>query len=151
MATHKKKGPKTSCNQRIADKILESIAEGISLKATCKKLKLKYHTVYSWMVTHKDTFFKLSPHAYDTGYDALADECLDIADESKNDKIKLKDGTEVLNNEAIQRSRLRIDTRLRLLGKWKPKKYGDRTIHAGDEDSPITIKTITRTIIDPKK
>lgn len=148
---HKKKGPKTACNQKIADEILEGIAEGNSLKATCKTLELKYHTVYSWMVTHKDTFFKLSPHAYDTGYDALADQCLEIADESSKDKIIMPDGQEVLNSEAIQRSRLRIDTRLRLLGKWKPKKYGDRTIHSGDEDNPLRLETVTRTIIDPKK
>lgn len=150
MAAPKKKGPKTGCNQEIANTILESIAEGTSLKATCRELDLKYQTVYSWMITHKETFFRLSPHAYDTGYDALADQCLEIADESHNDKIILPDGREVLNGEAIQRSRLRIDTRLRLLGKWKPKKYGDKMQLSGDADNPIAITTVTRTIIDPK-
>lgn len=150
MGTPKKKGPKTSCNQNIADEILESIAEGISLRVTCQGLNLKYHTVYSWMITHKDTFFKNSTQAYNTGYDALADQCLEIADEAHNDKIIMKDGQEVVNNEAIQRSRLRIDTRLRLLGKWNRKKYGDKVQLSGDSDNPIAITAVTRTIVDPK-
>ena len=134
MVAHKKRGRPGTCTQTKADKVMESIAQGNSLLQTCENLKLSYGTVYSWIINHKDTFFKNSTHAYDTGYDALADQCLEIADESHNDKITLEDGRVVVDNEAIQRSRLRIDTRLRLLGKWKPKKYGDKlqTEHSGN-------------------
>lgn len=41
----------------------------------------------------------------------------------------------VLNTEHVQRSKLRIETRLKLLSKWFPKKYGDKldVTSAGNE------------------
>lgn len=60
--------------------------------------------------------------------DLFADEILDIADNIGKDKIRLKSGEEVTNNEAINRSRLRIDTRKWLASKLLPKQYGDKVI-----------------------
>jgi hypothetical protein len=45
-----------------------------------------------------------------------------------------------LNSEHIQRSKLRIETRLKLLAKWNPKKYGERVQVAGDADSPLKVE-----------
>lgn len=118
---------KTTCTQDIADNILNGIAKGDSLSKVCKDLDLIYNTVYSWMRTYKDTFFKGSPCAYEAGYDKIADDCFEIADESHNDITVDDKGRETVDHEVIQRSKLRIDTRLRLLGKWAPKRYGDRT------------------------
>jgi|SRR6185436_20724075 len=56
--------------------------------------------------------------------DLLAEECLDIADETSNDTLVNEDGFEVANNEFIARSRLRIDTRKWLASKLLPKQYG---------------------------
>lgn len=41
---------------------------------------------------------------------------------------KGKDGKEYegIDTEHIQRSKLRVETRLKLLAKWNPKRYGDR-------------------------
>ena len=46
----------------------------------------------------------------------MAEECLDIADEpvAKDDSV------------AVANKRVRIDTRLRLAGKWLAKEYGDK-------------------------
>jgi hypothetical protein len=44
-----------------------------------------------------------------------------------------------LNAEHVQRSKLRIETRLKLLAKWNPKKYGERVAVAGDADSPLKV------------
>ena len=57
--------------------------------------------------------------------DRLAEEILDIADDATNDFVERNGKTEV-NNEHVQRSRLRIDTRKWLAGKLKPKVYGDK-------------------------
>lgn len=128
------KGKPTSCNQKIANEIIDMISDGNSLRFICKKLKLKYSTVRSWMVTHADTFFAHSTRAYEVGYDSIADECIEIADSSKSPNDK----------------RIMIDTRLRLLGKWRPKKYGDKTIIAGDADNPIQSNvSVTIEIVDP--
>jgi hypothetical protein len=45
-----------------------------------------------------------------------------------------------LNAEHVQRSKLRIETRLKLLAKWSPKKYGERVQVAGDADNPIKLE-----------
>ena len=42
-----------------------------------------------------------------------------------------------LNGEHVQRSKLRIETRLKLLACWNPSKYGNKTILQGDKDNPL--------------
>jgi hypothetical protein len=60
----------------------------------------------------------------------MAEDILDIADDGTNDWIEREreDGStfEVINNEVIQRSKLRVETRKWLMAKTKPKKYGDK-------------------------
>ena len=59
-----------------------------------------------------------------------ADEIMDIADDGTNDYVERESdsGTQVVcDQEHIQRSRLRVDTRKWFLSKLLPKKYGDRT------------------------
>ena len=68
--------------------------------------------------------------ARDAQADALADELLDVADDGRNDWMEKLDreGEQVgwmVNQEAINRSRLRVDTRKWIASKLKPKKYGD--------------------------
>lgn len=62
--------------------------------------------------------------------DLIFDECLEIADDSSGDRklITRGDGqvVEVIDNEFVGRSALRINTRLRMAGKLAPKKYGDK-------------------------
>jgi hypothetical protein len=63
----------------------------------------------------------------------MADELLEISDDASNDwmarRAKSGDIESVPDNEAVQRSRLRVDTRKWLMGKLKPKKYGDKIQH----------------------
>ena len=54
-----------------------------------------------------------------------AEEIIEIADDAKNDWME-REGFKTLNQEHIQRSRVRIDTRKWLMAKLMPKKYGDR-------------------------
>lgn len=56
----------------------------------------------------------------------MAEDILEIADNSSQDEIETPDGRIVVNNEFIQRSRLRVDTRKWLMAKMKPKVYGDK-------------------------
>lgn len=116
----------TTCTQKKANEVLAGISKGDSLSQVCKDLGLVYITVYNWMKVHSDTFFKDSPCAYEAGYDKIADDCFEIADQSQHDVTVDDKGRETVNGEVIQRSKLRIDTRLRLLGKWAPKRYGDK-------------------------
>jgi hypothetical protein len=58
--------------------------------------------------------------------DAIFDECLDIADEACNDFVIDDEGGVKIDHDAINRARLRIDTRKWMAGKMRPKKYGDK-------------------------
>jgi len=122
-------GRPSSYTAEIAGAICDRIANGEPLKRICAdELMPHYSTVRSWMVD-KPEFSVLSARAYETGCHALADECLDIADTAKNDWMEFEENDDVgyrLNGENIQRSKLRIDTRMRLIGKWLPKVYGDK-------------------------
>jgi hypothetical protein len=79
------------------------------------------------------------------GFDAIAAETVRIADDGQNDWMEKNDPENpgyALNGEHVQRSKLRIETRLKLLAKWDPKRYGERTVIAGDSDNPITLARV---------
>lgn len=108
--------------------LLHRLEEGESLSSICRDPRMPaYSTVYTWLDegTGPDGFGEQFRSARARGLDKIADDCIAIADESENDTFINGDGMRVVNQEVIQRSRLRIDTRLRLLGKWNRSKYGE--------------------------
>ncbi|QEL01115.1 terminase small subunit protein [Olivibacter sp. LS-1] len=56
----------------------------------------------------------------------MFEEIIEIADERNADVNIGDDGKMYVDGEAIQRSRLRVDTRKWMLSKLMPKKYGDK-------------------------
>jgi hypothetical protein len=92
--------------------------------------------------------------ARELGVEAILEEATDIADDGRNDWIEQL-GPEGqcegwrLNGEHVQRSRLRIETRLKLAEKMLPKKYGPALKLAGDpnNDTPIPVGIV---MIPPK-
>jgi hypothetical protein len=62
------------------------------------------------------------------GFDALVDEMIEIADDSRNDWLERKDAKADAppqrNPENVARSRLRIETRMRILARWYPLRFG---------------------------
>ena len=84
------------------------IAEGKSLRAVCRELGLKESSVRYWL-TKDEQAFAHSARARELGCDALADECLEIADGEDPTDVK----------------RVKIDTRIRLIGKWS-QRYSDK-------------------------
>lgn len=68
------------------------------------------------------------------GLDAVADEAMDIADADDR------------SPGGVNRDRLRVDTRKWLLAKLAPKKYGERTVIAGDPDAPIELNHAARLV-----
>ena len=81
-------------------------------------------------------------HARQMAYELLADEIVAIADENyTTDEHGVR---ERLSSEAIQRNRLRVDTRKWMLSKMLPKVYGDRiqTEHTGKDGGPIQLQAV---------
>lgn len=124
-------GRKDSYTQKIADEICERISNGEPLRQICRDEHMPaWRTVYDWVNKYED-FAASIARARDLGFDAIAEDLLSIADDGTNDWMEKhdKDGAAVgyqLNGEHVQRSKLRIETRLKLLAKWSPKKYGDK-------------------------
>ncbi len=110
----------------LATIICNRLADGESLRKICLSENMPSKTsVFRWLENNKE-FRAQYARAREIQADALFDECLDIADEVCNDIQIDKDGNERTDNEAIQRSKLRIDTRKWIAGKLRPKVYGDK-------------------------
>ena len=70
----------------------------------------------------------------------LLDEILEIADKQDADVIE-ENGKMIVNHNIVQRNKLQIEARQWVLGKLRPEKYGNKTIHSGDSENPIETKT----------
>lgn len=117
-------------SQDLADQFCGLIAIGYSLRTACREEAMPSpSTVYRWIRQHEG-FREQYARACEDRVDAMSEDILDIADDGSNDfmEVERKDGStyEVVNSEALQRSRLRVDTRKWLMAKVKPKKYGDK-------------------------
>lgn len=88
-----------------------------------------YSTVALWLSTDTELSERYA-RAKEAQAEHMGEEMLDIADSATNDWMETNDPDNPgyrANGELVQRSRLRIDTRKWLMGKLKPKKYGDST------------------------
>jgi hypothetical protein len=112
---------------KLAEEIVERLSLGEPMAAICRDIgDITPRTVRNWMEADEQ-FSAAIARAREDGFDAIADECLSIADDSSGDtKVVGEDKREVCDTEFVQRSKLRIETRLKLLAKWDPKRYGER-------------------------
>lgn len=107
--------------------ILNRLAEGESLRGICKSEGMPTEgAVRKWVREDPDGFGTHYARARELGYEALADEILDIADDNNSDTRKTEDGHEMPDHEWMARARLRVDTRKWLLSKMLPKVFGDK-------------------------
>lgn len=118
--------------------ICKRLSKGEPLAVICRDIGVGRRTVYQW----RDEDAAIAEQMLDAredGADALAQECIEIADDGSRDYMTLADGREVPDHDHIQRSKLRVDTRLKLLAKWFPKEYGDKQAieHSGPNGGPI--------------
>ena len=129
-------GRKSSFDRKIADSILDSLREGIPLAEVCRTPGFPHPSTWREWCDKDETLAIAYARAREDGFDAIAQECLDIADATERDSIATEQG-ERANTEWISRSKLRVETRLKLLAKWDPKRYGERTVLAGDPEAPL--------------
>jgi len=105
--------------------ILDALSKGTPLTHICAELGVSDTAVRNWMENDEQLSCDFAD-ARARGFDAIALEALQIADNSTNDTILNDDGGEIPNKEWMARSKLRVETRLKLLAKWDPKRYGDK-------------------------
>lgn len=108
--------------------ICERIAHGEPLRVICRDAHMpSWVTVYEWRKTNPQ-FAEALAVARDVGYDAIAEEALEIADTTQiGERTEDSDtGCKIVREDMLGHRKLRIDTRLKLLAKWSPKRYGDK-------------------------
>ena len=107
--------------QAIADRV----AQGETLSSVCLELGIKPNTITYWRNTHADvgTMFD---EARDAGYDVIADRIRGVAR-----------GSDGLSTGNVIRDKLVVETDLKLLAKWDPRRYGDAITLKGDRDNPL--------------
>jgi hypothetical protein len=147
----KKTGRPSKYSPAVAQEICEGLAEGIPLREICRRDHMpEWRTVYDWM-GRDEALSAAIARARDIGYDKIAEECLQIAD-TPTLMRRVTTGTDpktgavvqsVVESDDVNHRRLQVDTRLKLLAKFHPKKYGDRAILAGDADNPLQVNIQT--------
>lgn len=145
-------GRPSKYNPEIARIICEQLSEGIPLRQICRENDgfPAWRTVYDWMGRDEELSASIA-RARDIGYDNIAEQCLQIADtpewgeettETVDDKgktILVKRRVDLLGHRKLQ-----VETRLKLLAKFHPTKYGDRLAVEGVEGgAPITTQDAT--------
>lgn len=136
-------GRQTTFTQSIAEEILDRLSSGEPLAQICRDDHMPaVRTVYDWRDANS-SFAAGFARAREEGFDAIALDALHIADDNGQDTRYTKDGAEMPDSEWISRSKLRVETRLKLLAKWDPKRYGDRvtTELTGANGGPIQSET----------
>lgn len=118
----------------IVDAICARLAQGEGLAVICRDKGMPHFSqVYRWRAADADLDAMLD-QARKIGFDAIAESCIDIADAA--DEYKSRDSA-LAKIRDPQRDKLRVWTRLQLLAKWDPKRYGERMQHANDPDNPL--------------
>jgi hypothetical protein len=129
-------GRPTVYTKEIAAEILSRLAAGEPLRSICRSESMPDEkTVRAWALDPNHPIAAQYAAAREMGFYSMADEILEIADDSRNDWVdklsKSGDVVKVADEEAISRSRVRIAARQWLLAKALPKTFGDKVEHTG--------------------
>lgn len=124
-STGKRGAPRQYDRAKVTAAICARLATGEPMAVICRGLGVPVKTVNDWRLQDESIRAQFDD-ARDLGFDAIAHECLTIADDGRRDYTVDEDGREAVDHDHIQRSKLRIDTRLKLLAKWDPKRYGEK-------------------------
>jgi len=133
----------------VTDALIPLLAEGNGLATACKllppELKVLPSVYISWLAADPQRIGARYSAARDIGYRLMADELLQIADDSSGDVVINEDGTVRQNSEFTSRSRLKVDTRKWILSKMLPKLYGDRvaTTLENSDGTPLSVAVMT--------
>ncbi len=129
VAAIKKTGEPVRWSRDIADSICDRLESGESLRAICRDQGMPdASAVLGWVRNDKDGFAQQYARARETGYLLLADEIIAIADTPvvATKSVSKATGLEITEGDAVDRSRLMVDTRKWMLSKMLPKIYGDK-------------------------
>lgn len=116
----------------LAQEIVERLSKGEPLAVICRDISISHDAVDDWQ-RKNDDFKRSIARAREVGFDAIANSARDIT-RGRGD-----------STGDVQRDKLIVETDLKLLAKWDPKRYGDKTqVEIGsDPAKPIITSNMT--------
>ena len=143
MATGKRGRPKGTLvytnREDIKVQLVAWISDGKTLREFCRQSGMpNFSVIYDWEAEDKD-FAQRIVRARIIGHDAIAEECAALSD---TEPLAIFDdiGNKRYDAGSVAWRKMQIETRLKLLAKWNPRKYGDKTILAGDDENPVVVE-----------
>ena len=108
-----------------AARVCEMIVTGATLDAAAKAIGANGKSMILMWVAQDAEFEAIYRRAKAAQADVMAEDIIDIADDTSGD-WKMVDGGNgaIVDREAVLRSKLRVETRLKLMASLAPKRYG---------------------------
>jgi hypothetical protein len=132
-----KRDPRSLYTKELAEEICRRIASGRSMNSIAADPGMPAAcTVFNWARNDVDGFAAVYASARAVGYEALADQILDIADERSNDWRKIPGEGLRFNRENIERAKLRIAARQWLFTVARPNH------ERGSIGQPLTVQIV---------
>lgn len=149
----KKRGPgqPTKMTPPVMRRICDNIKTGCGVEAACKDKNgeqfadwKKFYLALERVREYREMYTQ----ACITRADVFAEQARQIADDNADDIIKVERVNragevyrvdEVPNTALVLRDKLRVETRLKLMEKMAPRKYGPKMEVAGDPDRPLNV------------
>ncbi len=146
----KKNGRPTIYSQKLATEICKRLAIGESLVEICRGEKMPgYSTVMDWLfMSYKPgdprcDFPELYARAREVQAETYADQMVVLADQDANDVLYDLDGHPVqATTVRIQRHRLQIDTRWKIVSRMLPRFAEKATVEGGDKSIPVEVEVM---------
>ena len=144
----KKTGRPSKHTPELVAEICERLSAGEPLRQICRDDRMPHWTrMYDWLSQDPDLSLRVA-RAREAGYDALAEEALEIADTPKLGAKKVfssgagedEDSMTVTEEDMLGHRKLQIETRLKLLACWNPAKYGSKVTLGGDPGNPLKVE-----------
>ena len=142
VAPKKKIGRPSKYTPELAAEICMRLSDGEPLRKICRDEHMPHWTaIYDWLSKDKELSLQVA-RAREAGYQAMAEETLEIADNFHLGQTEVLDdkGSRVTIEDMLGHRKLRIETRLKLLACWDPSKYGNRTVVSGDDKNPLVVE-----------
>lgn len=128
-------------SEAIENAILDGLANGIPLTTICRKKGMPgTSTVFRWEA-EDETFRDNITRAREKSADFYSHQIIEIADEKPTHEVPDPDGgvSVRIDPAGIQRNKLRIETRIKMMQMLKRKTYGDKSTVAltGEDGGPV--------------
>ena len=143
-------GRPTIRTPEIEEEVLAWISSGRTLREFCRLPGKPARETFDLWRRSDSAFHARFARARELGFDEIAEETLEIADTpvigiSVTEDTGEKGGTKTTREDALGHRKLQVETRLKLLAKWDPKRFGDKLgIGQADGLEPVQMTNAER-------